>query len=185
MQQVSDFEVVIDALMTPGRRQRSSLPDLQEEDVDTLGGHYSRLGRVPQQGDEIVTDGTPDCRRRGRQSDQQGADHQAEGARRLELEPPIHPAPGLGEPARHASASSEPAGRDATCRRRPGSAGSRLRPVLPICRWGGRAGRGAHLRRLQRRECLYGLTICAERAVFAPSRWGEAHRCHRNCHPHA
>lgn len=59
VEQVSEHEVVIDALMTLDDVNDLLSLDLQEEDVDTLGGFvYSRLGRVPLQGDEIVSGGT-------------------------------------------------------------------------------------------------------------------------------
>ncbi|HVG95405.1 MAG TPA: hemolysin family protein, partial [Chloroflexota bacterium] len=54
VQQVSEHEVVVDALMTLDDVNDLLSLRLEEEDVDTLGGLvYSRLGRVPQQGDEV------------------------------------------------------------------------------------------------------------------------------------
>ena len=56
--QVSEHEVLVDALMTLDDVNDLLSLELQEEDVDTLGGLvYARLGRVPQQGDEVVIDG--------------------------------------------------------------------------------------------------------------------------------
>jgi putative hemolysin len=55
VQQISEHEVVVDALMTLDDVNDLLSLDLKEEDVDTLGGLvYARLGRVPQQGDEVV-----------------------------------------------------------------------------------------------------------------------------------
>ena len=51
--------MVVDALMTLDDVNDLLSLRLEEEDVDTLGGLvYSRLGRVPQQGDEVDDGGT-------------------------------------------------------------------------------------------------------------------------------
>jgi CBS domain containing-hemolysin-like protein len=57
--EVGPHEVIVDALMTLDDVNDLLTLDLQEEDVDTLGGYvYAKLGRVPQQGDEIESNGT-------------------------------------------------------------------------------------------------------------------------------
>jgi putative hemolysin len=56
--QISEHEVLVDALLTLDDVNDLLSLDLREEDVDTLGGLvYARLGRIPQQGDEVVSDG--------------------------------------------------------------------------------------------------------------------------------
>jgi CBS domain containing-hemolysin-like protein len=54
VQRVSEHEAVVDAMMPLDDVNDLLSMQLQEEDVDTLGGYvYVQLGRVPQQGDEI------------------------------------------------------------------------------------------------------------------------------------
>jgi putative hemolysin len=57
--QVSEHEVVVDALMTLDDVNDQLSLELEEEDVDTLGGYvYAKLGRVPREGDQIVSQNT-------------------------------------------------------------------------------------------------------------------------------
>ncbi|HEX2036003.1 MAG TPA: hemolysin family protein [Chloroflexota bacterium] len=58
LQQISEHEVVVDALMTLDDVNDVLVIHLEADEVDTLGGYvYAKLGRVPQQGDEITGDG--------------------------------------------------------------------------------------------------------------------------------
>ena len=58
LQQVSDREAIVDALMTLDDVNSILSVHLEAEDVDTLGGYvYAKLGRVPQAGDEIRENG--------------------------------------------------------------------------------------------------------------------------------
>jgi CBS domain containing-hemolysin-like protein len=58
IEHVSESEVVVDALMTLDDVNDHLSINLQAEDVDTLGGYvYAKLGRVPEQGDQITSDG--------------------------------------------------------------------------------------------------------------------------------
>jgi CBS domain containing-hemolysin-like protein len=58
IQRVSENEVVVDALMTLDDVNDQLSMTLEAEDVDTLGGYvYAKLGRVPEKGDEITSDG--------------------------------------------------------------------------------------------------------------------------------
>ncbi|CAA9273749.1 MAG: Magnesium and cobalt efflux protein CorC [uncultured Chloroflexi bacterium] len=53
--QVSEREALVDAIMTLDDVNDLLSLQLEEEDVDTLGGYvYARLGRVPEQGAEVV-----------------------------------------------------------------------------------------------------------------------------------
>lgn len=58
MQRISDHEVVVDAIMTLDDVNDVLSIQLEAEDVDTLGGYiYAKLGRVPEQGDQLEVDG--------------------------------------------------------------------------------------------------------------------------------
>ncbi|MGH2369872.1 MAG: hemolysin family protein, partial [Chloroflexota bacterium] len=58
LQQVSEHEAVADALMTLDDVNEVLSIELEADDVDTLGGYvYAKLGRVPQQGDEVASAG--------------------------------------------------------------------------------------------------------------------------------
>jgi len=54
LQRISDTEAVVDAIMTLDDVNDVLSLQLEEEDVDTLGGYvYARLGRVPEEGDVV------------------------------------------------------------------------------------------------------------------------------------
>jgi CBS domain containing-hemolysin-like protein len=58
VQQLNEHEALVDAMVMLDDLNETLSLALQEEDVDTLGGFvYARLGRVPEQGDEVVADG--------------------------------------------------------------------------------------------------------------------------------
>jgi CBS domain containing-hemolysin-like protein len=58
IQRVSENEVIVDALMTLDDINDQLSMTLEAEDVDTLGGYvYAKLGRVPEKGDQITSDG--------------------------------------------------------------------------------------------------------------------------------
>jgi putative hemolysin len=55
---VNEHETVVDAIMTLDDVNDVLSLQLEDEDVDTLGGYvYAKLGRVPEQGDEVTEDG--------------------------------------------------------------------------------------------------------------------------------
>jgi putative hemolysin len=54
VEQVNEYESIVDAMMTLSDVNDALSLHLDEEDVDTLGGYvYARLGRVPEEGDEV------------------------------------------------------------------------------------------------------------------------------------
>ncbi|HEV2122731.1 MAG TPA: hemolysin family protein, partial [Chloroflexota bacterium] len=56
--QINEYETVIDAIMTLDDVNDVLSLQLEDEEVDTLGGYvYSKLGRVPEQGDEVAENG--------------------------------------------------------------------------------------------------------------------------------
>jgi CBS domain containing-hemolysin-like protein len=58
VQQVSDHEAVVDAMLMLDDVNDLLSMKLEEEDVDTLGGYvYAKLGRVPEKGDEVTAEG--------------------------------------------------------------------------------------------------------------------------------
>jgi CBS domain containing-hemolysin-like protein len=58
VQQVSEHEAVVDAMLMLDDVNDLLSMKLEEEDVDTLGGYvYAKLGRVPEKGDEVAIDG--------------------------------------------------------------------------------------------------------------------------------
>lgn len=54
VEHVSEHETIVDAIMTLDDVNDVLSVQLEDEDVDTLGGYvYAKLGRVPEQGDEV------------------------------------------------------------------------------------------------------------------------------------